>query len=75
MTYSDEYIARSNVFAEAIESDKLLVKKMEEGNFEPLSEFEERIVNQWLECGNPAVWDFLTSFIKSDFFQDYLKNH
>lgn len=75
MEYSDKYIERSNVFAEAIESDKLLVEKMEAGNFEPLSEYEEKIVNEWLESGNPAVWDFLTKFIKSDFFQDYLRDH
>jgi hypothetical protein len=75
MNYSDEYIERSNVFAEAIESDKLLTEKLAVGNFKPFSEFEQRIFSEWLESGNPAVWDFLTKFIQSEFFQDYLKNH
>lgn len=75
MNYSKEYLEKSESFANAVESDSLLMKKLEAGNLKPLSPEEDKILTDWVESGDPAVWEFMERFIKSEFFQEAVKNH
>jgi hypothetical protein len=73
--YSKEYIEKSNVYMETVNSNPALLDKLENGNFPSLSNEDQKIVTDWLESGDPAVWEFLNDFVKSSFLQEYIKNY
>lgn len=73
--YSKEFIEKSNIFAETIESDAVFLKKIESANAPPLSKEEQKVVEDFLESGDPRAWEFLTKFIQSDFFKNIVENY
>jgi hypothetical protein len=75
MNWTQECLEKSESFVKICESNHLLMEKLSMGNLKPLSLEEEKILTEWLESGNPEVWTFLENFVKSDFFQEIVKNH
>lgn len=75
MIYSKEYIQSLENFLNIVESDDELVKLLKEDKGPPLSEEENKALEEWMESGDPKVFEFLIKFSKSDFIRKQARHY
>lgn len=59
-------------FVDILENDAEWQQKLAKNDAIPLTEEEDRVLEEFLMSG-PAAWDFMTKFIQSDFAKEQIR--